>query len=98
MPNTLTEVLAVVSPFDPADLTATAGGLQLLPDNADHIVRLEALADRVRIRRTLQFRYEDQCAEIACLVEQHALWLVRNSRGPASRLHSGRISIFRWVI
>jgi hypothetical protein len=44
MPNSLSEVLAAIPPFDPADLTATAGGLQLLPENADHIVRLEALA------------------------------------------------------
>src|SRR5215469_15356523 len=35
---------AAISHFDSADLVASAGGLQLLPDNAEHIVRFEALA------------------------------------------------------
>jgi hypothetical protein len=44
MPNPLSEIIGAIAPFDPADLTAIAGGLQLLPENAERIVRLEALA------------------------------------------------------
>jgi hypothetical protein len=44
MSNSLSEVLTAISPYDSADLVATAGALQLLPENAEHIVRLEALA------------------------------------------------------
>jgi hypothetical protein len=43
MSNSLSEVLAAISHFDSADLVASAGALQLLPENAGHIVRLEAL-------------------------------------------------------
>jgi hypothetical protein len=38
-----------IAPFDPADLIAIADGLQLLPENAERIVRLEALAHAGRI-------------------------------------------------
>jgi hypothetical protein len=31
-----------LSPYDPADVLAAVGGLQLLPENADRAVRLEA--------------------------------------------------------
>src|SRR5438445_9437989 len=31
-------------PYDPADVLAAVGGLQLLPENADRAVRLEAFA------------------------------------------------------
>ena len=44
MSSPLSEVLTAISHFDSADLVATAGGLQLLPENAEHVVRLEALA------------------------------------------------------
>lgn len=43
-PNSLSELLTAISSFESADLVATAGGLQLLPENAERIVRLEALA------------------------------------------------------
>lgn len=44
MSNPLLEIVKTVSPYDSADLVATAGALQLLPENAAHIVRLDALA------------------------------------------------------
>src|SRR5579872_1896149 len=44
MSNPLSDVLTEISPFDSEDLATTAGGLQLLPENAERIVRLEALA------------------------------------------------------
>src|SRR5688572_21668498 len=44
MSHALSEVLTAISCFDSSDLTAAAGGLQLLPGNAERTVRLEALA------------------------------------------------------
>lgn len=40
----LAALVEKLTPFDPADVLAAIGGLQLLPENADHIVRLEAFA------------------------------------------------------
>lgn len=44
MTNPLAEVIGAISAYDSTDLVAAAGALQLLPENAEHIVRLEALA------------------------------------------------------
>lgn len=44
MTNPLADVIGAISPYDSTDLVAAAGALQLLPENAEHIVRLEALA------------------------------------------------------
>jgi len=44
MTNPLAEVIGAISAYDSTDVVAAAGALQLLPENAEHIVRLEALA------------------------------------------------------
>jgi hypothetical protein len=43
-PEILSPVVRVLSPYDPWDILATIAGLQLLPENADRTIRLEALA------------------------------------------------------
>src|SRR5260370_21942279 len=40
----LLPVVRALSPYEPWDVLATIAGLQLLPENADRTVRLEALA------------------------------------------------------
>lgn len=40
----LESLVEKLAPYDPSDLLATVGGLQLLPENADQAVRLEAFA------------------------------------------------------
>jgi len=59
--NDLAALDAAVSGFDRIDLLSAVAGLQLLPENAERIVRLEALAhvsradnstDLVRLRLT----------------------------------------------
>lgn len=40
----LAALVEKLTPFDPVDVLAAIGGLQLLPENADHAVRLEAFA------------------------------------------------------
>jgi len=45
--NDLAALDAAVSGFDRIDLLSAVAGLQLLPENAERIVRLEALAHRV---------------------------------------------------
>lgn len=42
--NPLESVKKLVASFDPVDLLATAAALQLLPENADCLIRIEALA------------------------------------------------------
>lgn len=44
MAMTIEELLEDLAAFDPADLAAGVGALQLLPANADHLLRLERLA------------------------------------------------------
>src|SRR5690242_19132591 len=44
MSKPLEEITKSISPYDSADLVATAGALQLLRENAAHIVRLDGLA------------------------------------------------------
>lgn len=43
----LTELAERLSPYDPADLLASVAALQLLPENADRTVRLEAFAHTI---------------------------------------------------
>jgi len=45
--NELAILDAAISGFDRVDLLSAVAGLQLLPDNAERIVRLEALAHRI---------------------------------------------------
>jgi hypothetical protein len=40
----LNPIIELIKPYDPIDLLAKVGALQLFPENADHILRLEALA------------------------------------------------------
>ena len=46
-PDILTQVVSLLAPYDPGDLLETVAGLQLLPENADRTIRLEALAHTV---------------------------------------------------
>lgn len=46
-PGILTELAERLSPYDPADLLASVAALQLLPENADRTVRLEAFAHTI---------------------------------------------------
>jgi hypothetical protein len=43
-PAQLVQFAEKLAPYDPVDLLAAAGGLQLLPENAHHAIRLEVLA------------------------------------------------------
>lgn len=43
----LAALVEKLTPFDPVDVLAAIGGLQLLPENADHLARLEAFAHAV---------------------------------------------------
>jgi len=43
----LTKLVKTLSGLDPADLLATVSGLQLMPENADRTIRLEALSHAV---------------------------------------------------
>lgn len=54
--NDLTALDKAISGFDQIDLLSGVAGLQLLPENAERIVRLEALAHRVATGRTARSR------------------------------------------
>lgn len=43
-PTQLVQFAEQLAPYDPVDLLAAAGGLQLLPENAHRAIRLEVLA------------------------------------------------------
>jgi hypothetical protein len=45
--NDLAALDAAISGFDRVDLLSAVAGLQLLPKNAERVVRLEALAHRI---------------------------------------------------
>lgn len=52
----LAKLRAQLEPFDPVDLLATAGALELVPENAERALRLQALAQAVaglQVRRAL---------------------------------------------
>src|SRR5579884_341770 len=42
--NLLAALVGKLAPYDPVDVLAAIAGLQLLPENADHALRLEAFA------------------------------------------------------
>jgi hypothetical protein len=66
--NPLASLDAAVSVFDRVDLLSAVAGLQLLPENAERVVRLEALAHRVaclpahRSRRIAPHSLRELCA------------------------------------
>jgi hypothetical protein len=43
----LKQLFEIIHPYDPVDLMATIAALQICPENADHSIRLEALAHTV---------------------------------------------------
>jgi hypothetical protein len=76
--NPLASLDAALSVFDRADLLSAVAGLQLLPANAERVVRLEALAHRIaclptgRSRRVAPHSLRDLCAQSALGEIAHA--------------------------
>ena len=76
--NELAILDAAISGFDRVDLLSAVAGLQLLPDNAERIVRLEALAHRIaclqsnRSRRIAPHSLRELCNSPALAAIAHA--------------------------
>ena len=76
--NDLAALDAAVSGFDRIDLLSAVAGLQLLPENAERVVRLEALAHRItsgqsnRSRRIAPHSLRDLCNSPALGTIAHA--------------------------
>ncbi len=76
--NDLASLDAALSGFDRVDLLSAVAGLQLLPENAERIVRLEALAYRIacgqsnRSRRIAPHSLRDLCNSLALGTIAHA--------------------------
>ena len=45
--NYLSDFIKLIKPYDPIDLLAKVGALQLCPENANHAIRLEAFAHAI---------------------------------------------------
>lgn len=46
-PDSIAPIIQIIKPFNPIDLLAKVGALQLCPENANHAIRFEALAHAI---------------------------------------------------